>query len=68
MLPAIARSSPNAEEMAMSRLMIGFRHSTWVARPAGAVSRFVLLHTPPSTYSRPPIVTGAKIHGTEQEA
>ena len=32
------------------------------------MSRFVLLHTPPSTYSRPRICTGAKIHGTEQEA
>ena len=39
-----------------------------MARPAGAMSRFVLLQTPPSTYSRPPIGTGAKIHGTEQDA
>ena len=52
----------------MSRLAIGLRQSTWVARPAGAMSRFVLLQTPPSTYSRPPICTGAKIHGTEQDA
>ena len=67
-LPAIARSIPNGEAIAMSRLAIGFRHSTCVARPAGAMSRFVLLQTPPSTYSRPPICTGAKIHGTEQDA
>ena len=52
----------------MSRLAIGLRQSTWVARPAGAMSRFVLLQTPPSTYSRPAICTGAKIQGTEQDA
>jgi hypothetical protein len=67
-LPAIARSIPSGEPSAMSRLAIGLRQSTWVARPAGAMSRFVLLQTPPSTYSRPPICTGAKIHGTEQDA
>ena len=45
-------------------LAVGFRHSTCVSRPAGAASRLVGLHTPPSTYSRPPIVTGANSHGT----
>ena len=49
-------------------LAVGFRHSTWVSRPAGAASRFVGLHTPPSTYSRPPIVTGANSQGTVHEA
>ena len=44
-LPAIARSIPNGDAIAMSRLAIGFRQSTWVARAAGAMSRFVLLHT-----------------------
>ena len=39
-----------------------------VPRRAGVASRFVGLQTPPSTYSRPPISTGAKIHGTEQDA
>ena len=38
------------------------------SRPAGAASRFVTLHTPPSTYSRPPIVTGSNTHGIEHEA
>ncbi len=49
-------------------LAVGFRHSTWVSRPAGAASRLVGLHTPPSTYSRPSIVTGANSHGTVQDA
>jgi len=39
-----------------------------VSRPAGAASRLVGLHTPPSTYSRPPIVTGANSHGTVHDA
>ena len=42
---------------------IGFRHSTCVSRAAGAMSRFVLLQTPPSTYSRPPIRTGRTSRG-----
>ena len=67
-LPAIARSMPNGEAIAMSRLAIGFRHRTCVSRAAGAMSRFVLLQTPPSTYSRPLMRTGAKIHGTEHDA
>ena len=46
-----------------ARLAVGFRHSTWVSRPAGAASRLVGLQTPPSTYSRPPISTGANSHG-----
>ena len=37
-------------------------------RPAGAASRLVALQTPPSTYSRPPISTGANSHGTLHEA
>ena len=49
-------------------LAVGFRHSTCVSRPAGAASRLVGLQTPPSTYSRPPIVTGANSHGTAQDA
>jgi len=49
-------------------LAVGFRHSTCVSRPAGAASRLVGLHTPPSTYSRPPIVTGANSQGTVHEA
>src|SRR5881227_1200453 len=49
-------------------LAVGFRHNTCVSRPAGAASMFVGLHTPPSTYSRPPIWTGAKIHGTVHDA
>ena len=39
--------------------------------PAAADGRGVEVRqhqTPPSTYSRPPISTGAKIHGTEQDA
>src|SRR5690348_10616192 len=51
-----------------ARLAVGLRHSTWVSRPAGAASRLVGLHTPPSTYSRPPILTGANSHGTVQDA
>src|ERR1700761_9680614 len=50
------------------RLAVGFRHSTWVSRPAGAASRLVGLHTPPSTYSRSPIRTGANSHGTQHDA
>ena len=34
----------------------------------GTASRFVGLQTPPSTYSRSPISTGANSHGTAQEA
>ena len=45
-------------------LAVGFRHRTWVSRPAGAASRLVGLHTPPSTYSRPPIRPGANSQGT----
>src|SRR4051794_7456413 len=52
----------------VDRLAVGFRHSTCVSRPAGAASRFVGLQTPPSTYSRPAIRTGANSHGTVQEA
>src|ERR1700761_2503435 len=51
-----------------TRLAVGLRHRTWVSRPAGAASRFVGLQTPPSTYSRPPIVTGANSHGTVHDA
>ena len=47
---------------------MGLRQSTWVSRPAGAASRLVGLHTPPSTYSRPPMRTGANSHGTVHEA
>ena len=47
---------------------VGIRHSTRAPRPAGAASRFVGLHTPPSTYSRPSISTGANTHGTAHEA
>ena len=47
---------------------MGTRQSTRAPRPAGAASRFVGLQTPPSTYSRPPISTGANIHGTAHEA
>src|ERR1700760_1356836 len=52
----------------VARLAVGFRHRTWVSRPAGATSRLVGLHTPPSTYSRRPILTGANSHGTVQDA
>src|SRR6202000_2400120 len=52
----------------VARLAVGLRHSTCVSRPAGAASRLVGLQTPPSTYSRPPIVTGANSHGTVQDA
>ena len=45
------------------------RQSTCGRRgPAGAASRFVGLQTPPSTYSRPPISTGAKSHGIAHDA
>ena len=46
-----------------ARLAVGFRHRTWVSRPAGAASRLLPLQTPPSTYSRPAISTGANSHG-----
>src|ERR1700758_1017380 len=48
----------------VARLAVGLRHSTWVSRPAGAAWRLVGLHTPPSTYSRPPMLNGANSHGT----
>ena len=51
-----------------ARLAVGFRHRTCVSRPAGAASRLVALQTPPSTYSRPAIATGANSHGTLHEA
>ena len=39
-----------------------------MSRPAGAASRLVGLQTPPSTYSRPWISTGANSHGTVHDA
>src|ERR1700744_5209378 len=48
----------------VARLAVGLRHSRWVSRPAGAASRLVGLHTPPSTYSRPAMRTGANSQGT----
>src|SRR2546423_15692514 len=50
------------------RLAVGFKHNTCVSRPAGAASRLVGLQTPPSTYSRPPIRTGANSPGPVHEA
>src|SRR4051812_49843160 len=47
---------------------VGTRQSTRAPRPAGAASRFVGLHTPPSTYSRPAISTRANTHGMAHEA
>jgi hypothetical protein len=47
---------------------VGSRHSTRSPRPARARSRFVGLQTPPSTYSRSPIATGANRPGTAHEA
>ena len=47
---------------------VGARHSTWAPRPPGAASRLTGLQTPPSTYSRPAISTGANSHGTAHEA
>ena len=48
------RRAPSSGDQARARASRG--------RP-GAASRFVGLQTPPSTYSRPAISTGAKIHG-----
>src|SRR3954469_17151531 len=47
---------------------VGLRHRTSIPRRAGVASRFVGLHTPPSTYSRPSIVTGLNTHGIEHDA
>ncbi len=47
---------------------VGLRHRTSIPRRAGVASRLVGLHTPPSTYSRPSIVTGSNTHGIEHEA
>src|SRR6185312_11026049 len=52
----------------VARLAVGFRQRTWVSRPAGAASRLVGLHTPPSTYSQSPMRTGANNQGTVHEA
>src|ERR1700733_3129100 len=52
----------------VGRLAGGVRDRTGVSRPAGAASRLVGLQPPPSTYSRPSIVTGANSHGTVHEA
>src|SRR5436305_3720784 len=52
----------------LARLAVGLRHSTCVSRPAGAASRLVGLQTPPSTYSRDPMRTGAYSQGTLQDA
>src|SRR4051812_6751207 len=59
----LARRAPGHDEPA-----VGTRQSTRAPRPAGAASRFVGLHTPPSTYSRPAISTGANTHGMAHEA
>ena len=47
---------------------VGTSASTREPLPLGTASRLVGLQTPPSTYSRSPICTGANSHGTEQEA
>src|SRR4051812_34269614 len=46
----------------------GTRQRPRAPRRAGAASRFVGPHTPPSTYSRPPISTGANTQGIAHEA
>ena len=46
---AASRTAPQAEAAATPRLPLGCRQSTSVPRPAGAASRFVSDHAPPST-------------------
>src|SRR3954454_25396988 len=62
-----ARSAPKAVRDAASDA-VGLRQRTWGPRPTGVASRFVGLQPPPSPYSPPPIRTGAKTPGIEQEA
>ena len=67
---------PSARNRASARSASGSRRSRRSGSgrgpgcrdPRGAASRLVIDHTPPSTYSRPSIVTGVKIHGTAQDA
>src|SRR4051794_24242936 len=62
-----ARSAPNAPRDPASEA-VGLRQSTCVPRATGVASRFVGLHTPPSTYSRSAIRTGANTPGIEHDA
>src|SRR3954471_5627999 len=62
-----ARSAPNAPRAPASEA-VGLRQSTCVPRATGVASRFVGLHTPPSTYSRSAIRTGANTPGIEHDA
>ncbi len=69
--PAVVRANARVaprRSRASRGVAVGFRHSTSVPARTGAASRLAALHTPPSTYSRPPIVWGRKTHGTAQEA
>ena len=68
-----ARATPPAPrrwstELSGRDAAVGLRHRTSIPRRAGVASRFVGLHTPPSTYSRPSIVTGLNTHGIEHDA
>src|SRR4051812_50049138 len=66
---AAARSRP-AGDVAASAIAVAVteRQRMCVSRPAGAASRLVRLHAPPSTYTRPPMVTGRNTHGTAHDA
>src|SRR3954467_2886237 len=63
-----ARTKPVGEVSAKAALAATLRHSTSVSRPAGARGGVGGTPPPPATYSRPPMVTGAKIHGTAHDA
>ena len=63
-----AASPRNASAGLLPMAAVGTRQSTRSPFPARARSRFVGLHTPPSTYSRSPITTGANSPGTAHEA
>ena len=67
--PALANARTAPRRSTASRgEAVGLRHSTSVPLRTGAASRLAALHAPPSTYSRPPIVTGRNTHGTAHEA
>src|SRR3954447_5021455 len=67
-LRTAARTRLNGELSATGTLAATLRHRTSLSRPAGAASRLVSDHAPPSTYVLSPMRTGLKIHGTAHDA
>ena len=66
--PSAARSAPSGVCHDRAGRAVGSSRRTSLRSRAGAASAFVTDQAPPSTYSRPPMRTGAKTPGIAQEA